>query len=296
MISPTSANGYALWIRDIDEWNSLTAAPSLQRFLDQGPAAIVTSRVLGLVAAIGQFTVIIASGILVPFAIAGAWLRRRSLDFGPFFLYTALVFLGAMFLYPLHVPGGAFIHSAIGLGPYVYILALEGVAALVAWIARRRPEWRAETATPLFIGAIVVFTVATAAVYALPVQRGWDATRQPRLAVAAELDRLGVPDDARLMSIDAAGMKYFTGRGGVVTPNDPLPTIEAVARAYQPTWLILERDDIARELAPVLRDDVRPEWIGPAAFEVPAADGGTPRLRLYPVCVTPADDRCAGPG
>ena len=54
------------------------------------------------------------------------------------------------------------------------------------------------------------------------------------------------------MSIDAAGMKYFTGRGGVVTPNDPLPTIEAVARAYQPTWLVLERDDIARELAPVL--------------------------------------------
>ena len=73
-------------------------------------ARSLTSRFLGLVAAIGQFTVIIASGILVPFAIAGAWLRRRSLDFGPFFLYTTLVFLGAMFLYPLHVPGGAFIH------------------------------------------------------------------------------------------------------------------------------------------------------------------------------------------
>ena len=30
--------------------------------------------------------------------------------------------------------------------------------------------------------------------------------------------------------IDAAGYRYHTGHGGVVTPNDPLETIEEVAR------------------------------------------------------------------
>jgi hypothetical protein len=291
-LSPSSSSGYALWIRTIEEWNSITAAPSLARFLEQGWATIATSRILGLVAALGQFVVIIGSGILIPFGLVGAWRRRRQTDFIPFYVYTVLVLLGAMLLYPLHVPGGAFIHSAIGLGPYVFILALDGVAGVVGWIARRRPRWDEASATPLFIGAIVVFVVATAAIYAVPVHRGWDATRQPRLALAAELDRLDVPADARLMSIDAAGLKYFTGRGGVVTPNDPLPTIEAVARAYEPTWLVLERDDIARDLAPVLRDDERPSWIGPAVFTVPAADGGVPRLALYPICVDAADARC----
>ncbi len=191
-ISPTSSSGYALWIRTIDEWNSITAAPSLTKFLEQGWSVIATSRVLGLLAALGQFVVIIGSGILIPFFLVGSWMHRRSLDYGPFFLYAILVLLGAMLLYPLHVPGGAFIHSAIGLGPYTYILALEGVAAIVAWIARRRPNWDPKVATPLFVGVIVAFTIATAALYAIPVQAGWNATRQPRLALATELDRLGV--------------------------------------------------------------------------------------------------------
>ena len=291
-ISPTSSSGYALWIRTIDEWNSITAAPSLGRFLEQGFVSIATSRIIGLIQAVGQFTVIICSVVLVPFALAGAWLRRRSVDFQPFFLYTFVVFLGAMLLYPLHVPGGAFIHSAVGLESHTYILALEGVAGLVAWIARRRPRWDPVIARPLFIGALVAFTMVTAGVYAVTIHRAWDTTRQPRLALAAELDRLDVPPDARLMTIDAAGYKYFTGRGGVVTPNDPIDTIEAVARAYEPSWLVLERDDIALALAPVLRGEARPAWIGPASFIVPAADGGVPRLGLFAICLDPSDERC----
>ena len=43
-LSPTSSSGYALWIRTIEEWNSITAAPSLARFLEQGWATIATMR------------------------------------------------------------------------------------------------------------------------------------------------------------------------------------------------------------------------------------------------------------
>ena len=96
-----------------------------------------------------------------------------------------------------------------------------------------------------------------------------------------------------LLSIDAAGFKYFTGRGGVVTPNDPLETIEAVAAAYRTRWLVIERNDVVRALAPVLRGESRPGWIGAPVFSVPAADGGAPELALYPVCVSAGDDRCS---
>ncbi len=121
---------------------------------------------------------------------------------------------------------------------------------------------------------VVLLVIATAVVFGRPVQERWDETRQPRIALAAELDRLAVPATDRLLSIDAAGFKYWTGRPGVVTPDDPIETIEAVARAYEIRWLILERDDAAQALGPVLKGDVDPAWIGPATFSVPDRSGG----------------------
>jgi hypothetical protein len=291
-ISPTSSSGAALWIRQISEWNSITAHPSLQSFLDQGLGPIVASRIDGLTSAIGNYVVVIGSVVLVPFILIGAVGRLGSRDFTPWFVYTGVVFFTATFLYPLHVPGGAFIHSAIGLAPHAAILAIEGVLVIVGWIATRRRRWDQRSAGPIFAWGIVLLVAATAVVFGRPVQARWDETRQPRLALAAELNRLAVPSDDRLLSIDAAGMKYFTGRPGVVTPDDPIETIEAVARAYGTRWLVLERDDAAQALAPVLLGESRPGWIGAPVFSVSSADGGAPRLALYPVCTIESDTRC----
>jgi hypothetical protein len=291
-LSPTATSGRALWIRTMAEWNSITTPATPAYFFDQGLGPLIESRVLGLTAAIGNFGVVICSVVLVPFVLVGAWLRRRSLDFIPWFVYAFIVFAGATILWPVHVPGGAFIHSSIGLGPHAYVLALEGVAAMVAWIARRRPAWDVRVATPLFIGGVVALIVGTAPVFAVGVRASWDATRQDRIELAEEMDALGIGRNERLLSIDAAGYKYWTGRPGVVTPDDPLPAIEAVARAYQTRWLILERNDIAGAMAPILTGGPRPDWIGPPVYTIAATDGGAPRLALYPTCVTPGDTRC----
>ena len=291
-ISPTSSSGAALWILDISEWNSITAHPTLDRFLAQGPAAILESRLAGLTSAIGNFVVVIASIILLPFLLLGMLGRRGSPDFKPWFIYTLVVFAGATFIYPLHVPGGAFIHSAIGLAPHAAILSLEGVLLLVGAVSSRRRTWREDAAGSVFVWGIVLITVATAFVFGRQTQAGWTSLRTPRVELAAQLDELGVGPKDRLLSIDAAGWNYWTGRPGVVTPDDPIETIEAVARAYETRWLIVEREDAARALAAVLQDDDRPPWIGPAAYSIPAADGRTPRLALYPVCTQPGDSRC----
>ena len=244
-ISPTTSGGSALWIRTIQEWNSITADPSLSKFLAQGPGPIIGSRIGGLLSAIGNFAVIICSVVLVPFLLIGAWLRRRSIDFGPWFLYAFLVFLGATLLYPLHVPGGAFIHSAVGLEAHAYILSLEGVAAMVLWIAKRRPAWDPRTAIPLFVTAVVgVRRPDGRRSYAFALKGAWDESRAPRVALASQMDSLGVAPDDRLLTIDSAGLKYYTGRPGIVTPDDPIETIEQVAGAYDTRWLVLERDDI----------------------------------------------------
>jgi hypothetical protein len=291
-ISPTASSGNALWLRTMAEWNSLTADPSLAKYLQQPLVDIVSVRVLGLVAAIGNFAVIIGSVVLVPFMLIGAWTRRNAIDFQAWYLYAVIVFLGAALIYPVHVPGGAFIHSAIGLSGHAYILALEGVVATVAVLGRRRRAWNVDRATPIFVTAVVVFVLALVPVYASGVHRTWDLSRQPRILLDAELDRRGVGLDERLFTIDAAGFKYWTGRGGIVTPDDPLGTLEAVARAYRPRWLVIERNDAAGALGPVLRGESRPSWIGGPVFVVQAPNGGLPLLALYPICLEAADDRC----
>ena len=230
--------------------------------------------------------------MLVLLVIVGAWARRRSDDFLPWFLYAGILLLGATLLFPLHVPGGAFVHSAVGLGPHAYIMALEAVAIIVTAIARRRPSWDAGAAIPVFTWGTVALVVLTAAIYAPIVQSSWDEARAPRQALAAAIDGAGVAPTDRLMSTDAAGFWYWTDRGGVVSPDDPEDVIRDVAEAYDIRWLVLERDAIVEAFEPVLGEDRRPSWIGPAAFTVPAADGGPPVLALYPVCVAAGDQRC----
>lgn len=291
-ISPTASSGTALWLTSYRQWNSITADTSFDAFMAQGLGAIVSSRVFGFVAAAANFAVIIASVVLMPFIVWGAWRRRRSNDFLPWFLYVFILFSGATLIFPLHVPGGAFIHSAVGMAPHAYILALEAVAAAVMAIGRRRPAWQPNVAIPVFTWAVVGLVVASAAFYAPVAHASWNADRVRRVAVAGELDRLGVPATDRLMTIDAAAFKYFTGRPGVVSPDDSLDTIRGVADAYDIRWLVVERAATVEALYPVLADDRRPDWIGPPVFTVPSPDGGPPALALYPVCFQSGDLRC----
>lgn len=293
-ISPTASGGQALWLTDYRQWNSTTATTTFAAFMAQGWATILDTRLTGLVGSLANYAVLISSIILLPLIPIGAWARRRSDDFLPFFLFFAILLAGATIIFPLHVPGGAFIHTAVGLGPHSYILGAEGVAVVVGWVAARRPAWDPRIATPLFTWAVVAFVAGSAALYAPVVWGSWEDSRAPRQALAAELDRLGVPVTDRLMTIDAAGFKYWTGRGGVVSPDDPLDRIEAVARGYDIRWLALERRAIVEALRPVIRDDNRPAWIGQATWTL-ASDGGdgVPSIALYPVCTTPPDQRCA---
>ena len=291
-LSPSTASGKVLYIRSIEEWNSITTPATLDHLLGQGIGPLLLSRIGGFVAAVGIFTTLIAGGVLLPFMIIGAWAKRRSVDFGPFFTYGAILFAFSAIVSAVHVPGGTFIHSAVALAPHAYLLTVEGIAIAVAWIAARRRRWNRETATQLFVAAAVGYAVLAATTAALAVQARWQQERTERKAIAAALDLAGAAPDARLMTIDAAGYRYQTGHGGVVTPNDPLDTIEEVARAYRIEWLVIERDDAVPALAPVFSGEARPRWIGPQRYGFPGRDGET-SVALFPVCVSPVDARCA---
>jgi hypothetical protein len=291
-ISPSSASGKVLFIRSIEEWNQISSPATFDHLFGMGIGPLLLTRVGGFVAAVGIFTTLVGAGLLVFPMIAGAWQRRRSVDFGPFFGYAVALFGFSAIVSAVHVPGGTFIHSAVALVPHGYVLALEGVRAAVGWVATRRPSWNREAATRVFGGVAVGLAVVAAVFGTVAVDASWNAKRDARVTLAAALDLAGVAADDRLMTIDAAGFKYFTGRGGVVTTNDSLDTELQIATAYRVSWLVLERDEIATSMAPVISGEVRPSWIGAPVFSLPSADGGAPRIALYPVCLSPVDPRC----
>jgi hypothetical protein len=208
------------------------------------------------------FTTLIAGFVLAPFMVIGGWARRRSLDFGPFFLYAGLLFGFSALVSAVHVPGGTFIHSAVALAPHAYILAVEGIAVAVAWVAARRRAWDPAAATTVFTGAALAFAAVAAVFGSLFVHQVWADSRAKFLAVADALDDAGAPTTDRVMSIDASGTRYWTGRGGVVLVNDPIETVERVARAYDTRWLVLDGEDSVAAAAPILDDVARPAWLG----------------------------------
>ena len=292
-LSPSTASGKVLFIRSIEEWNSITTPATLAHFLGQGAGSLVASRLGGLVAAVTIYSTLIAGVLLAPFMILGGWRRRRSVGFGPFFLYAGLLFLFSALVSAVHVPGGTFIHSAVALAPHSYVLAVEGVVGATAWVAARRAAWHAPTASRVFVAAVVVLAGAMAAAGTRAVHEGWSRERDERGRVARALDAVRADRRVRVLSIDAAGYRYHTGRGGVVLVNDPLETIEEVARAYQVRWLVVERDDAVPAVVPLLAGD-RPDWLGTSIL-TDATPGGESAVAVYPVCVAQRDARCEQP-
>ena len=297
-ISPSTASGKVLFIRDIGEWNSITTPANLEHLLGMGVGPLLLSRIGGLVAALTIYVTLVAGVVLAPLMVIGGWARRHSDDYRPFFAYAGILFAFSALVSAIHVPGGTFIHSAVALAPYSYILALEGVALSVGWIARRRHTWDAAAATRIFSASIIGFAVVCAVFGTLVVHDVWEQRRERGLAVAAALDANGAPLTDRVMSIDAASTKYWTGRGGVVLVNDPVDTVHEVAVAYDIRWLVLDRGESVPVAGPILAGD-RPAWVGPPVAQFQVAPNGTmqptsqdPDLAVYPVCTTAGDPRC----
>jgi hypothetical protein len=300
-LSPSAENGRILWIRDYNQLYSASGETTLQTFLAQGPAALVSSRAGGLAMALVIFAGLPLLLYLVPFAAIGGWLRRRDPMFTPWIAYAGALFAFSGLLFAIHVPFGTFLHSAVALVPHAYLLAVIGITAVIAWVAARRPHWNVLLATRNFTAAAVVIAALGSAGATWRGESNWraeDAVRAPIFQALAS-----APAGERVMSPDAGAYRYHAGRPGIVTPNDPLPIVEQAVRAYDIRWLVLERDHLVPALAPLLAGTERPAWLSAPRVVVPGradrrATASTPeRARmpaaaLYAVCTKPTDTRC----
>jgi hypothetical protein len=125
----------------------------------------------------------------------------------------------------------------------------------------------------------VAFAVVAAVAGAAFVHDVWADSRSKFRQVALALDTARAPLTDRVMSIDAAGTKYWTGRGGVVLVNDDPAVIEDVIDAYDIRWLVVDREDSVEPMAPVIDGMARPTWLG----EPILVEGRPLTLAVFPV-------------
>jgi 4-amino-4-deoxy-L-arabinose transferase-like glycosyltransferase len=295
------ASGRLIWLTDYQQLFSFGDPPSVDGWLSQGLGWIVSSRIGGLLAALGLFALLPLAVVFAPVALIGAWRHRAAPAFVPFFVYAVALFAAMGLLFAIVVPHGTFLHSASALVPHTFLLVVSGVAAAVAWVAQRRRTWSPGAATRIFLGAAVVIALMVGAVQTASVTGHWSEVRATQLELATALH--DAPASDRFMSVDPGAINYLTGRQGIVTNADGLPVIEAALRAYEVRWLLLESRSIVPALAPVLTGSVRPSWLSDPVAVVAAQPGATtgrdtgsaaiPAGALFAVCLTTADTRCA---
>ncbi|MFO7531496.1 MAG: glycosyltransferase family 39 protein [Candidatus Limnocylindrales bacterium] len=300
-VSPSSVGGRILFIREYRELYSVTTETTLHAFLSQGLGPVIQSRLGGLRDALLIFVAMPLLVLLAPFLLIGAWVRRRSRDFAPWFIYASALFLFTALISAVHVRYGTFIHSAVALLPHAYLLVMLGLAAVVSWVASRRASWDAPRASRNFSLMLVGVIVAASVLATLSTVDAWKRERDGRVEVLAALAAVADPTDV-VMSPDAGAYRYHGGWDGIVTPDDPLPTVERALRLYDARWLALEGDHITAGLRPLLAGEVRPAWLsGPLVMVPPLPSGDDepmgdplPRAALYAVCLSTDDTRCDG--
>ena len=132
-------------------------------------------------------------------------------------MYAITLFAFSALLFAVHVPYGTFLHSAVALLPHAYLAALLGIAAVVRWVARRRPSWDAPRATRVFSAMVVGVVLLGSVVGSWITLRAWRSEHDLREQVLTGLATAPATD--RLMSPDSGAYSYLGDRAGIVTPG-----------------------------------------------------------------------------
>ena len=228
-----------MWLTSYDDLYRYGGGLTPQAYLAWGWGSILHSKLDGLWKNLGQVAFAGWMIYLAPFGLLGVWRLRWRAELRAAWLYLIALYMAMslVFTYP-GMRGGMF-HSMSALLPFLYVAAIEGVDAAVAWAARRRVHWHAGQAQRVFGVAAIGFAVVLSAVLYSQRLDGFTGTH-PYQAVGRWLDA-NASRTARAMVNDPPSFAYHTGRGSVALPNEDLETVLEVMRRYGVQYLVLDQ-------------------------------------------------------
>ena len=265
----------AVWFTQYDDLFNYPAEALPQSLFSLGLSGVVGTRweafagPQGLFSGnLGTFVAVEGLVIMTPLMLVGLWLRRKSGFLRPFWVYALGLHVVMTLIFPFPGYRGGLLHSAAALVPFWAALGIVGLDDVVDWIARRRRHWNAAVAKWIFSSSLVALALFLSLSIGLRSQVA-PADTIPTL-YAELLSRL--PDNARVMINDPAQLYFYTGMGGVVTPNADPRVIQEIAQRYHVDYLLLEAGGIPGKLLPAL--DNPPSFLTPLEFD-------QPNVRLY---------------
>ena len=256
-LSPAGAK--TLWLRTYDDLFCYGCDLSLRSYLAWDWPEILRSKLWAAGVNLQRFLAEDCLIFLFPFVIAGLYRLRRRRPFTLALIYSFLIYCLHSLAFTFPGPRGGFFHASAPVLPFLFAAAMEGLDAVVGWVARRR-RWNRRQAQAVFATAAVVGAVALSGYVVVGKLPAWRDTDAAYRDAGAWLDAHDVPDDTVIMVGNPPGFWYHTHRPAVVVPNGDVGVLLDVAQRYEVGYILLDRN-VPLPLALLYTDGETPAWL-----------------------------------
>ncbi len=230
----------SIWLTSYDDLYSVGRELSWRTFWDWGWGNILRSRLYGLWLNLQTLLFVNWMIALAPLGLIGVWRLRKHPRFAPAWVYGLLLYLTMSLVFTFPGIRGAMLHSSVALLPFLFAAAMDGLDALVDWVAARRSEWHAPLAKQVFGGGLVGIA-ALLSVFLMV--RSLPRYRQPHLyADLSPWIAEHIPPQERVWVNDPPAFYYYTRRECLAIPNEKKDVLTRLAEKYNARYLILDHN------------------------------------------------------
>jgi hypothetical protein len=196
-------------------------------------------------------TAIFAQGMIVlfPLVVIGVWNCWRMFRVKVGVLGWFFLLITESFLFPFASVSGGFFHAGTAFQPLWFALAPVGFEVLLARFSKNK-KLLPQTATLFRLSlAVVVIVFSGMLVKMRVIDTGWNEGEYLYCTVDQFLVEQGARPDEIVMTRNPPAYFIMTGRRAIVVPYGDVQTILEVARKFDVSYVILERDGAFDDLA-----------------------------------------------
>lgn len=242
-------SGKALWLTGYDE---LYAFPSSQltfsRWMNQGLGAILQARLWALGLNAGTLLAVQGGIFLLPFVIAGLWIKRRDWRVSIGVVGWFVVMLVMTVVFPFQGARGGFFHAGAAFQTLIWALVPVGLVRFAEWGQRKR-NWSPKTAHKNFSFGIVgvVFLLSVFLSWqrlsgSVVAGAAWGPAFQNYQQVEGYLNSQGASNGQIVMVNNPPGYYAVNNRQAIVIPDGDLRTLISAAEKFGSSYLVIDQN------------------------------------------------------